>query len=137
MDLVIRLFVSKIEFGLRWTGFWCDFFMLEKLRLPPEATVGWIIASFGRLVLNYWSGFSDIRDRPVQAAPVIMACLATPWIFIKLRGSRDALAETLVFEIARFLGADRRASRNQDQLIVRRQLHDLTRRQQGTRGFLP
>ena len=137
MDLVIRLFVSKIEFSLRWTGFWYDFLMLGKLRLPPKATVGWIIASFGSPGLNYWLSFSDIRDRPVQVAPVIMACLARPWLATKLRGRNDALAKSLVFEIARFPGADRRASGNQDQLIVGRQLHDLTRRQQGTRGFLP
>jgi hypothetical protein len=38
---------------------------------------GWIIAGFGSPGLNYWSGFSDIRDSPVQAAPVIIARLAT------------------------------------------------------------
>ena len=51
--------------------------MLGKLRLPPKAAVGWIIDNFDGLGLNYWLRLSDIRDRPVQAAPVIIAHLAT------------------------------------------------------------
>ena len=56
LDLIIRLFVSKIEFGLRWTGFCYDFLMLGKLRLPPKAAIGWIIAKFRQsgVELSVW-----------------------------------------------------------------------------------
>src|SRR4051812_36549901 len=109
--------------------------MLKQPRFSPDATASLIVTGIAILGTVRHTNLFDIgRDR-MKAAPVISP-IAVSCEAAEFGRQQHAFAETLVLEIPRLLRPDRRATGNQDQLVVGWQLHDLTWGKQRSRGFL-
>src|SRR4029077_11953212 len=132
--IIVGVVIPEIELRCFWRARRRNVFMLREFRFTPDSAAGRIshgLASLGPCYL-----LPVGRARPCGKCTPLVGRRLPGHSFLWIRRWKHTLTQLTIFKITHLPGPDWRTSGHQDQLIVSRQLHHLSRCEQRSRRLL-